>query len=138
MPQEPFFSLGPPVHSVRTRRTVTPLALLILSASPLVSSMARSSMVKPLEVTCRPAGPVFWFLKERVVHIQAAFRHFDDGAGFGGDQGLLELLLKIGAGGEAGILFRAGDKEGKTQRGGEQGGSGLGHEKLLGHGVARD
>ena len=115
-------------------------------------------MVKPLEVTVQ-AGRTGLLILERedgfvdafaadgdvvdrerqgAVHIQAAFRQFDDGAGLGGDQSLLEFLLKIGTGGEAGILFRAGGAEGETQRGGEQGGSGLGHRKLLGHDMARD
>ena len=60
-------SFGPPVHSARTRRMVTPVTPLIFTPSPLVSSIARSSSVNPPAVTNIPADPVFWFLKDRMV-----------------------------------------------------------------------
>ena len=100
------------------------LPSLILMPSPLLSSIARSSMVKSLALTSRPSAPEVWPLNERMVlsrtgaadgdavHAQAqaaveaegAGRDIDDVAGLGVDQALLQDLLEIG------VLGRLGDR----------------------------
>ena len=63
MPYAPLVAFGPSVHSVFTRRTVTPSAPLIFTASPLVSCTVMSSSVKWLPLARIPLDPAFWPLK---------------------------------------------------------------------------
>ena len=59
--------LGPSVQRTRTSRMVMLSPLLILSASPLVSSIVRPSIVKSLAWTSRPSGPATWSRNDRIV-----------------------------------------------------------------------